>query len=104
MYSLTDIHTTQFCNTPEEKYFAPWKILYVFIISFVNLFVDISSTFSNKPSSSLSTNTCLALSEVTFLLIFFSLSSKSVSFAKSAISSLVTNFACASQSYLPSTY
>ena len=52
---------------PEEKYFAPSRILYLFIKYFVNPFVDISLTFSDSSFSLFSTNRCFDLFEVTFL-------------------------------------
>ena len=48
MYLLADINTKQFCKIPEEKCFAQLRILYSFIKSFVNPFVNISLTFSDS--------------------------------------------------------
>ena len=48
MYLLADINIKQFCNIPEEKCFAQLRILYSFIKSFVNPFVNISLTFSDS--------------------------------------------------------
>ena len=72
----------------EEKYFAPLRILYLFIKSFVNRFVDISLTFSDSSFNSFSTNTCFDLFEVTFIFRFISLSSTSVFLTRLAISLL----------------
>ena len=51
MYLLADINTKIFCNAPEEKCFAPLRILYSFIKYFVNPFTDISLTFSDSSSN-----------------------------------------------------
>ena len=61
------------------KYFLPVEMLYSFIISSANPFVDISLT---TPNSSF----CCFLSLYVFSVLFF--------FKKSSISSLVGNFAC----------
>ena len=45
MYFIADINTKQFENILEEKYFAPLRILKLFIKSFVNPFVDVAFTF-----------------------------------------------------------
>ena len=91
---LADIGTKWFCNIPEEKYFAPLRILYPFIKFFVNAFVDFTWTFFDSSSNSFSTSICFVLFVVTFLSKFFSLLSKSVFFTKSTISALVAKFAC----------
>ena len=52
MYFLADINTKQFGNIPEEKYFAPLRILNLFIKYFVNPFVDIALTFSDNSFNS----------------------------------------------------
>ena len=75
--------------------FASLRILYLFIKSFVNPFVDISLTYSDSSSNLFSTSVCFVLFEVTFLFNFFSLLLIYVPFTKSAIPSLVANFACA---------
>ena len=93
MYLLADINTKQSCNAPEEKYFAPLKILYLFTKSSADAFVHISLTFFNSLFNSFSASTCFVLFKVFFLLRFFSLSSKPVFFTKSATSALVANFA-----------
>ena len=67
----------------KEKYFDPLVILNLFIKSFVNPFLDIALTFFDSLFNSF-------LFDVTFL----SLSSKSVCFAKLAISFLLAKFAC----------
>ena len=74
--------------------FASLRILYLFIKSFVNPFVDISLTYSDSSSNLFSTSVCFVLFEVTFLFNFFSLLLIYVPFTKSAISSLVASFAC----------
>ena len=51
MHFLAGINTKLFWNIPEEKYFAPLKILYPFIRSFVKPFVDIALTFSDSSNS-----------------------------------------------------
>ena len=45
MYFLAGINTKQFWKVIEEKYFAPLRILNLFIKSFVNHFVDIAFIF-----------------------------------------------------------
>ena len=52
--------------------FASLRILYLFIKSFVNPFVDISLTYSDSSSNLFSTSVCFVLFEVTFLFNFFS--------------------------------
>ena len=69
-------------------------ILYLFIRSFVNPFVDTSLTFFDSSFNSFSTNTCFLLFEITFLFNFFSLLSKSVFSRKLAISLLLGKFSC----------
>ena len=49
---LADINTKQFGNTPEKKYFVTLRILYLFIKSFLNPFVDISLTISDSSFNS----------------------------------------------------
>ena len=44
-----------FCNVSEKKYFAPLRILYPFVKSFVNPFVDIASNFFDSSFNSFST-------------------------------------------------
>ena len=75
-------------NIPEEKYFAPLRILNLFIKPFVNPFVDVALAFFDSSFNSF-------LFEVTFLFNFFSLSLKSVFFTKLAISILLAKFVCA---------
>ena len=45
MYFIAGINTKQFENILEEKYFAPLRILKLFIKFFVNPFVDVAFTF-----------------------------------------------------------
>ena len=71
----------------------PIRILYPFIKSSVSPFLDIASTFFDSPFDSFSTSTCFVLFEVILLFKLFSLSSKSVSFMKLAISLLLAKFA-----------
>ena len=61
MYFLAAINITYFWNIPEEKYFAPLRIINLFIKSFVNPFVDIALTFSDSSFNSFLTSTCFAL-------------------------------------------
>ena len=68
---LADVNTKQFGYTPEEKYFAPLKILYLFIKSFVNSLLDISLTFMLYYLFFFATSLCLVSFEVTLLLFFF---------------------------------
>ena len=82
MYFLVGINTKQFWNIPEEKCFAPLRILNLFIRCFVNPFVDIALTFFDNSFNSF-------LFDVTF----FSLLSKSAFFTKLAISCLLAKFA-----------
>ena len=72
----------------KKFFFAPFRMLILFIKSFVNPFVDIALTFSSSSFNSF-------LLEVTFLFKFFSLLSNSVFFTKIAISCLLAKFACA---------
>ena len=51
-------------NVAEEKYLAQLRILYPFIQSFVNPFVDIASTFFDRSFNSFSSNTCFVLFEL----------------------------------------
>ena len=81
-FFLAGINTKQFWNIPEEKYFAPLRILNLFIKSFVNPFVDIALTFFDSSFNSF-------LFDVTS----FSLLSKSVLLTKLAISFLLAKFA-----------
>ena len=85
MYFIAGINTKQFENILEEKYFAPLRILKLFINFFVNPFVDVAFTFFDSWFNSFSISTCFALFEVPFWFIFFSLSSKSVLLTKLAI-------------------
>ena len=50
-FFLAGINTKQFWNIPEEKYFAPLRILNLSIKSFVNPFVDIALTFFDSFNS-----------------------------------------------------
>ena len=84
------------CNVPKEKYLAPLRILYPFIKSFVNLFVDITSTFFDSSFNSYSTSVCFVLFELILLLKLNSVLSKSVLFAKLAIPFLLAKFAYSS--------
>ena len=83
----------KFYNIPEEKYFAPLGILYLFTKSLVIPFVDIASTFFDSSFNSFSTSTCFVSFEVTFLLKLFSLSSRFALFTKLPISLLLAKFA-----------
>ena len=67
------------------KIFQPLRMLYPFIKSFVNPFVNISLTFLDRSSSFFLTSTCPVLFKVTFLLTFIGFSSRYVFFTKSAI-------------------
>ena len=69
MYSIAGINTKLFWNIPKEKYFAPLRMLNLFIKSFVNPFLDIALTFFGS-----SFNVFL------FDATFFSLLSKSANF------------------------
>ena len=51
MYFLSGINTTEFWNISEEKYFAPFRILNLFMKSFVSSFVDITLTFFDSSFS-----------------------------------------------------
>ena len=53
MYFLAGINTKYLWNIPEEKYFAPFRVLTLFIKSFVNPFVDIALTFFDISFNSL---------------------------------------------------
>ena len=71
-------------------------MLYLSIKSFVNPFVNISSTFTGGSSSFFFlTSKCLVLFKVNFLLIFLNFSSKQF-LTKSVTSPLVANFAFSS--------
>ena len=65
---------------------APLDILYQFIKSFVNLFIDIASTFFDSSFSSFSTSTPFVLFKLILLLKLIILLSKLVFFTKSEIS------------------
>ena len=77
MYFSAGLNTKYFCNIPENKRFAPLRIIYLFIKSLVNPFLDIVLTFSYSSYE------------------LFSFSSKSVFFTKLPISFLLAKFACA---------
>ena len=81
-YFLYEKYIKLFCNVPEEKHLAPSRILYPFIKSFVNPFVDDASTFSDSSFNSFSTSTCFVLFELILLLKLNSLLSKSVLLSK----------------------
>ena len=81
MYLLAVINTICFLNAPEEKHFAPLRVLNLFIKSFVNFFVALALTFDSSFNSFL------------FDVTSFSLLSKSVFFRKLAISFLFVKFA-----------
>ena len=82
MYFLTGKNTEQFWNIHEEKYFAPLRILNLFIKYFVNHFVDISLTFFDS-----------SFNWFLFDVASFSLLSKSVLFTKLALPLLLAKFA-----------
>ena len=103
-YLKTGWNTNWFCDLfSSEKYFVLLRILYPSIKSLVNPFGDIRLTSSDRSFTSFvlevirsfnffSASTCLALFEVTFLLIYVSFSSKSVIFTESAISCFPAKF------------
>ena len=95
MCFLAGINTKSFWNTPEEKYIVPLRILYWFIKSLVSPFVDIDLNFFDSSFSLFSTSRYFVLFKITFLFKFFSLSLKSVSFTKLAISLLLAKFVSA---------
>ena len=72
MYFLAVIDTKWFWNIHEEKYFAPLRILNLFMQSFVNHFVDFTLTFCDNSFNLFSTSTCFVLFEVAFLFKSFS--------------------------------
>ena len=80
MYFLAGINTKWFWRIPKEKYFAPLKIINLFVKSFLNPLVDIALTFSDSPFISSK---------------FFSLLPKSIFFTKLVISSLLAKFSYA---------
>ena len=80
MYFLIGVNTEKCWYIPEEKYFAPLRILNLYIKSFINLFFDIALIFSDSSFNSFSRSTCFLLFEVKFSFTFYNLSSKSVSF------------------------
>ena len=49
---------------------TPFRILFLFIKSFVNPFIDIASTVFNSSFNLFQTSTCFVLFDVTFLLKF----------------------------------
>ena len=51
MYLLAGINTKCFLNVPKEKYFAPLRMLNLFIKSFVNFFVALALTFDSSFNS-----------------------------------------------------
>ena len=82
-------------NIPEEKYFAPLRVLYPFIKSFVKSVVDIALTFSDSSFNSFWAPTCFVLFELTFLFKFLNLSWKAALLTKIAMSFLVAKVTCA---------
>ena len=89
-YLIVGWNTKCFWDLSLEKYFAPSRMLHLFNKYCVNTFVDNSLFSPDRLFSFFSTSTNLVLYVVTFLLIFFSLSSKSVFFlTKLAISFLL---------------
>ena len=70
MYLLVGINNRKLWNTPREKYFVLLKILYLFVKSFVNTFVDESLILSDNSSNSFPTSTCFVLFEEAFLILF----------------------------------
>ena len=66
------------CGTSGAGWVAPFRILYLLIESFVDLFVDISSIFADSSPSLFSKKKYLFYLKLFLLLIFFSLISKSV--------------------------
>ena len=89
MYFLTRTNTKKFCSIPEWKYFAPLRILHLFIEYFIIHFLDIAFTFSDSSFNSFSTKTWFVLFEVIFLCKFLSLSARSLFFMKLTISFLL---------------
>ena len=77
-----------------KKISCPIRILYLFIKSFVNLFVDIASNFFDSSITPFLASTCFVLFEFILLLKLNSLLPKSVLFTKLAISFLPAKFAC----------
>ena len=73
MYFFAGVNTKKFLNILEEKYFAPLRILNLFIKSFVNSLVDVTLTFSDSSFNSF-------LFDVTF----FSLLSKYLFFKENS--------------------
>ena len=69
----------EFCKMPPIFFFffCTIRILYLFLKSSINPFVDTSLTFSGSSCSLFSTSTCFDLFDLTFLFRFISLSSKS---------------------------
>ena len=57
-YFLYEKYIKLFSNVPKEKYLASLRILYPFIKSFANPFVDIASTFFDNSFNLFSTSTC----------------------------------------------
>ena len=90
-YFLYEKYNKLFCNVPEQKYLAALRILYPFIKSLINNFVDVASTLFDSSFNSFSTSRCFALSKVILLL---KLLLKSVLLTKLAISLLLAKFAC----------
>ena len=67
-YFSYENYIKRFCNVPEEKYLAPLRILYPFIKSSFNSYVDIASTFFDSSFVLFSTSTCFVLFELIILL------------------------------------
>ena len=95
-YFSYEKYVKRLCNVPKEKYIAPLRILYLFIKSFVNLFVDIASTFFDSSFNSYSTSVCFVLFELMLLLKLNSVLSKSALFTKLAIPFLLAKIAYSS--------
>ena len=65
---LYEKYIKRFCNVPKEIYLTPLRILYPFIKSFANPFVDIVSTLFDSSFNLFSTSTCFILFELILLL------------------------------------
>ena len=78
---LAITHTKKISNIPEEKYFAPLRILNLFIKSFVNCFVDIALTFFSSFNSFLFQSAFFTKLVISFLLTKFTCANLAVKFS-----------------------
>ena len=89
----TDKNINYFCNIPEEKYFAPLRIVYPFIKSLLILLLILMQPF--LIDHLINFQKIFVFFELILLLKLISLLSRSVFVTISAISFLLAKFTCA---------